>query len=55
MQAIDTGLRAELVEVFSDRGFFEALLPEDRKALYRHFVERIIVRDRRVVDVVLRI
>lgn len=55
VQAIDTGLRAELIEVFSDRGFFEALLPEDRKALYRHFIERIIVRDRRVVDVVLRI
>lgn len=54
-QTIDIGLRAELIEVFSDRGFFEALLPEDRKALYRHFVERIIVRDRRVMDVVLRI
>ena len=51
----DKELRSLLVEAFSDPDFFEVMENSDKRSFYKYFISKIIVRDRMVVSVELKI
>lgn len=54
-QGINQELRSLLVEAFSDSDFFATLDNDEKKSLYRSLISRIVVCDRKVVLVDLKI
>lgn len=52
---IDSELRSVLVETFANASFFETLLEQDKKTIYRALIDRIVCRDGVVVSVELKI
>ena len=51
----DKELRSLLVEAFADPDFFELMQNSDKRSFYKYFIDKIIVRDRKVVSVDLKI
>ena len=51
----DKELRSLLVEAFADPDFFELMQNSDKRSFYKYFIDKIIVRDREVVSVELKI
>ncbi|BAQ63956.1 fdxN element excision recombinase XisF [Geminocystis sp. NIES-3709] len=41
--------------IFSSVGFWDSLLPEDRRDIYRKLVSKIFVKDAEIVDIILKI
>jgi hypothetical protein len=54
-QGINLELRSLLIEAFSDPDFFAALDNEEKRSLYKSLIKKIVVRDRQVVLVELKI
>jgi len=54
-QGINQELRSLLIEAFSDSDFFDTLDNDEKKSLYRSLISRIVVCDRQVVLVELKI
>ena len=52
---IDSELRSVLVETFSNPSFFETLPEQDKKAIYRALINRIVCKGGEVVSVELKI
>jgi DNA invertase Pin-like site-specific DNA recombinase len=52
---IDTEKRSVLVETFENPSFFETLPEQDKKAIYRALIDRIVCKDGVVVSVELKI
>lgn len=52
---IDHDLRDLLIEAFSDAGFFATLDNADRRSLYKALISKIVVRDRGVLAVELKL
>ncbi|MFM7886626.1 MAG: hypothetical protein ACKPCM_08050, partial [Pseudanabaena sp.] len=52
---IDSQLKSVLVETFSNPLYFETLLEQDKKAIYRALIDRIVVKDGLVIGVELKI
>lgn len=55
IEVIDIKLRSLLLTAFADADFFATLEPETKKQIFRDLLNRIIVRDRRVVEIELKI
>ncbi len=51
----DHDLRQLLIEAFSDAAFFASLDNADRRSLYKSLVSKIVVRDRAIVSIELKI
>ena len=51
----DKELRSLLIEAFADPDFFELMQNSDKRSFYKYFIDKIIVCDRRVVSVDLKI
>ena len=51
----DKELRSLLVEAFSDPDFFEIMENSDKRSFYKYFISKIVVCDRKVVSVELKI
>ena len=51
----DKELRSLLVEAFADPDFFELMQNSDKRSFYKYFIDKIIVRDRKVVSVELKV
>lgn len=41
--------------IFSSFGFWDSLLPEDKRDIYRKLVSKIIIKDAEIVDIILKI
>jgi hypothetical protein len=54
-QGINLELRSLLIEAFSDPDFFATLDNEEKKSLYKSLIKKIVVRDRKVVSIELKI
>jgi site-specific DNA recombinase len=52
---VDTELRSVLVETFQNPSFFATLPDEDKKAIYRALIDRIVVKDGEVVGIELKV
>lgn len=52
---VDSELKSVLVETFQNSSFFETLLEQDKKAIYRALIDRIVVLGGEVISVELKI
>ena len=54
-QGVNLELRSLLIEAFSDPDFFATLDNDEKRSLYKSLIKKIVVRDRQVISIDLKI